>query len=90
MITLVIALIFNVADFTNSNILSYSLSVIMQNVFTTFIVSLLPSVHWNKVPATDKYGDFDLLLDEELYQNSDHSAAHRGKQPDRHSAPRWK
>lgn len=49
------------------------------------------SVHWNKVPTPDKYGDFELLIDEELYQNSDHSSSHRGgRQSDRHSAPRWK
>ncbi|XP_063843784.1 polyglutamylase complex subunit TTLL1-like isoform X2 [Scylla paramamosain] len=50
----------------------------------------VPNVHWNKIPANDKSGDFELLLDEELYQNSDHSATHRGKNSDRHSAPRWK
>ncbi|KAG7165049.1 tubulin polyglutamylase TTLL1-like, partial [Homarus americanus] len=50
----------------------------------------VPNVHWNKVPASDKYGDFELLLDEELYQNSDHSSGQRSKHPDRHSAPRWK
>ena len=32
------------------------------------------SVHWNKVPTPDKYGDFELLIDEELYQSSDHSS----------------
>ncbi|ROT68063.1 tubulin-tyrosine ligase [Penaeus vannamei] len=51
----------------------------------------IPNVHWNKVPTPDKYGDFELLIDEELYQNSDHSSSHRGgRQSDRHSAPRWK
>ncbi|ROT68069.1 tubulin-tyrosine ligase, partial [Penaeus vannamei] len=45
------------------------------------------SVHWNKVPTPDKYGDFELLIDEELYQNSDHSSSHRGGRQSDHLLP---
>lgn len=65
-------------------------NVTKKTYYVLIFLVLLRSVHWNKIPANDKSGDFELLLDEELYQNSDHSVTHRGKNSDRHSAPRWK
>ncbi|XP_076029175.1 tubulin tyrosine ligase-like 1B [Oratosquilla oratoria] len=58
----------------------------------------VPNVHWNKIPTPDKYGIFELLIDEELHQQQqEHSNAgpsntsSKTRHPDRHSsAPRWK
>ena len=43
------------------------------------------SVHWNKIPTPDRYGDFELLIDEELHQmQQDHHNYQQQQQQHHH------
>jgi hypothetical protein len=66
-------------------------SAILVKLLTSLIISLLFSVRWNKVPSPEALGNFDLLLDEELTSQEEHSAHQsRSRSDTRTPLYRWK